>query len=145
MRIEKIIKIGHPALRAVKKAVSAELEYEKLTGRKLGITGEVGELLTCQKLKLNLVANPLIAGYDAIDKKGRRYQIKTRHGHSDRGRTSRFSEHDFDYAVLVILDKKYKVSGLWQTTYKKLRPVLKRLKRRNPSLREFKRISKELL
>lgn len=141
----KIIKITPSIFRAVKKAISAALEYEKLTGRNLGITGEVGELLTCEKLKLNLATDPLTAGYDAIDKKRRRYQIKTRRANSDRGRISTFSRHDFDYAVLATLDKNYKISGLWQTTHKKLRPILNKTKRRDPSLREFKRISERLL
>src|SRR3989338_4701641 len=110
----KTIKITPAIWQTVRKVVSVALKYEKLTGRNLGITGEVGELLVCQKLKLKLSADPLTAGYDAVDKNRKRYQIKTRRAHNDRGRISSFSKHGFDYAVLITLGKNYKISGLWQ-------------------------------
>lgn len=141
----KVIKITPSIWRAVERAISAALKYEKLTGRNLGITGEVGELLTCKKLKLSLVADPLTAGYDAVDEKRLRYQIKTRRANSDRGKIGTFAKHNFDYAILATLDKNYKISGLWRATHKRLRPLLNKRKRRDPSLREFKRISKRLL
>lgn len=141
----KIIKITPSIWRAVKRAISAALEYERLTGRNLGITGEVGELLVCHKLRLKLMTDPRTAGYDAIDKNRRRYQIKTRRANNDRGSISTFSKHDFDCAVLATLDENYKIIGLWRISHKKLRPILNRRKRRDPSLREFKRISERLL
>ena len=116
-----------------------------MTGRKLGITGEVGEILVCKKLNLNLLKNDIAAGYDALDSGGRRYQIKTRKGDPDKGRLSRFSKHEFDYVVLAVLDKEYNIVELWQTTFEEIKPVIDKTKRRNPSLSDFKKIGEKIL
>jgi hypothetical protein len=135
----KTIKINSSILRAVKNAISAALEYEKLTGRKLGITGEIGEVFVCKKFKLKLLQDPLSVGYDAIDNKGKHYQIKSRRAVNwERrylGKVGKFSKHKFDYAVLVIMDKEYKPKEWRRVSYKKLAPILRR--RQSPSIREF--------
>ena len=137
-----------PITSKIKKIISTAskvaIEYEKLTGRKLGITGEIGEVLVCDKLKLKLLANPLSAGYDAIDKICKRYQIKTRRVEHGRSRIGRFSKYAFDYAILAILDRNYKILELWRAEFEKLKPILDRQRRRNPSLREFKKVSKRI-
>jgi hypothetical protein len=40
--------------------IKAELVYQRATncGRKIGITGEVGEILVCRALDLKMVENP---------------------------------------------------------------------------------------
>lgn len=53
------------------------VRYYQLTGKPLGITGEVGEYEAARLLGLAL-ADAREAGYDAIDKAGRRLQIKAR-------------------------------------------------------------------
>ncbi len=143
MEKNNIIQITPEILRSVKKSIKCAIEYEKLTGRKLGITGEVGEILVCKKLNLNLLKNDIAAGYDALDNRGKRYQIKTRKGETNKGRLSSFSKHEFDYAVLAILDKEYNLVELWQTTFGKIKPVINKNKGRNPSLRDFKKTAEK--
>lgn len=53
------------------------IEYYQLTGKPLGITGEVGEYEAAHLLGLDL-AVVREAGYDATDSSGRRLQIKSR-------------------------------------------------------------------
>ena len=143
----EFIEITESLLTAVKKAVESAIEYEISTGRKrkLGITGEVGEILTCNKLGLKLILDPRSAGYDAIDNNGRRIQIKTRRSESDSlpkwtGRVSRFSEHEFDYALLVILNPAYEIVEIWRAEYEKLHSFIEKQKRRDPQLDVFRRV-----
>jgi len=114
--IVETLPVSPEILRAVEQVVAAELVYEQATscGRKFGITGEVGEILVCQALDLQLVEDPRSAGFDAIDHRGRHVQIKTRRGEScdlpkANGRLSKFFGHDFDYALLGILSRDYKL------------------------------------
>lgn len=55
---------------------------EKLRKNKIIKTGKVvadyGEYVASKKLKLTLVDSPINKGYDATDKKGNKYEIKTR-------------------------------------------------------------------
>src|SRR3989338_4019838 len=122
-------------------AARVAVKYEKLTGRKLGITGEIGEILTCKNQELKLSLNPLTAGYDAIDSGGNRYQIKSRRTNHRRGSIGSFSQHSFDYAILAILDPNYKISELRKTSYEKLKPFLDKYQRRNPKFNDFIRVS----
>ena len=147
----KTIIVDDNLVNVLKPAIAAALAYEEATKgrRKLGITGEVGELLACHQLGFKLTLNPRSEGFDAIDKDGLRVQIKTRRSESrglPRGssRTSRFSKHEFDYALLVLLDHDYQLYEIWRADYEKLRPVIESQKRRNPSLSSFKRIAKRL-
>jgi hypothetical protein len=63
--------------RVLRTATAAAIGYYRLTGKPLGITGEIGEVLAAEHLHLKL-APPRTPGYDATDRKGRRLQIKTR-------------------------------------------------------------------
>ena len=126
----KIIEIKQSLVKKVGDAIEAALMYEEATQgkRKMGITGEVGEIMVCHKLKdlgLKLVTDPRSQGFDAIDKNGKRVQIKTRRSESAGepklvGRMSRFSEHPFDYALLAFLDKKYNLCRVWKLSYDKV-------------------------
>lgn len=138
--IEITDEIYNMALKAIKVAV----EYEKLIGRSLGITGEIGEILACRKLGLKLLQDPISAGYDAVDKSEKStYQIKTRRirGENFSGVTGRFSEHDFDYAALLILDRNYKPLKLCQANYVRIKPILEKRKRKNLTIKKFISIS----
>jgi len=141
----KTIKVDSKLVNKVKRAIGVALEYEAATNgkRKLGITGEVGEVLVCHQLGLKLVLDSRSEGFDAVDKDGFRVQIKTRRSESDglprdAGRTSTFSKHEFDYALLALLDHKYQLCEIWQADYNKLKPIIERQKRRNPNLLSFK-------
>lgn len=134
-------------LAAVRMAVAAELHYEKATGcgRKFGITGEVGEILVCQALGMRLVKDPRAEGFDAVDAKGLRVQIKTRRSESgdlprEAGRLSRFSSHDFDYALMGILSRDYRLVEIWKADFAHLKPVIAKQKRANPTIRQFKAV-----
>ena len=136
-------------LQATRDAIRAALHYEALLGRKLGITAEVGEILACHALQLKLMRDPLTEGYDAVDARGKRYQIKTRRSASgglplDKGKMGRFSQHAFDYAVLCILDAEYEVFELWRAPYRKVEPLIAADKYRSPRLRAFKSVAAKL-
>ena len=133
MRKYETIIIDKKILKKVHSAIDAALMYENVTRgkRKLGITGEVGEILVCNQLRLKLVSDPRSEGFDAIDKSGKRIQIKSRRSESEglpkiSGRVSRFSKHRFDYAILAILDKEYNLCQAWRIFYKKLKPIIEK-------------------
>ncbi len=151
MENTKTIKIGNKLINVVKSAVDVALEYEAATNRKrkLGITGEVGEVLVCHQLGLKLVLDSRSEGFDALGKDGLRVQIKTRRSETeglpgDAGRTSSFSKHEFDYALLALLDNKYELCEIWQADYNKLNPIIEKQKSRNPSLSSFKRVGRKV-
>lgn len=139
----KFIKISSAVDRTTKQAIRSAINYEKVTGRKLGITGEIGEILVCKELGLKLLADSIASGIDAIDNKGKTYQIKARRGNSDNSgaRIGAFSKYKFDYAVLAILDHKYNIIELYKVTFKKIKPILQLYKKRNPPLRQFKNVA----
>lgn len=145
------ITIDSKIVKTVKLAIDAALAYENETkgARKLGITGEVGEALACKRLGLRLMLDTRSKGFDALDSDGKRVEIKSRRSESiglprDAGRTSKFSEHPFDYALLVLLDHKYQLCEIWRAEYKRLRPVIVRETRRNPSLASFKSVATKI-
>jgi len=42
------------------------------------VVGDYGEYIVCKKLNLTLVGNSVNKGYDAVDKRGKKYEIKAR-------------------------------------------------------------------
>ncbi len=126
----------------VSQAISSAIKYEKLTGRKLGITGEIGEYKVCKKLGLNLLKDRQSAGYDAVDKDGKKYQIKTRRVSGKKGRIGKFSEHFFDFAVLALLDENYEITDLFTVEFDKINEIISIAKNRNPSFSKFKSVCK---
>jgi len=144
---EDSIEITPDILDILNRAIECAINYETIfrNKRKLGITGEVGEILACHKYRLQLVLNSQSAGYDAIDKNGNRIQIKTRKSESgeklrDLTRLSRFSRHEFDYCLLLLLDRNYQIYEIWKADYEKLLPLIEKEKNRNPSLGLFKKV-----
>jgi hypothetical protein len=98
-------------------ARAAAVNYYRLTGKPLGITGEIGECEAARLLGLKLTS-AREAGYDAIDQGGRRYQIKTRCINQDRLRRSQRVGstkliHPWDSVLLVILDANFLATGIW--------------------------------
>jgi len=144
----KTIAVSDAVMDAVASVVKAELVYQRATncGRKFGVTGEVGEILVCRALNLRMVENPRSEGFDAVDAKGRCVQIKTRRGESgdlpkDGGRLSKFSAHECDYALLGILNSEYNLVAVWKADFAKLKPIILKHKRANPTIRQFKSIA----
>ena len=151
MEIPKTLEIDNKLINKIKLAIDVALEYEAATNwkRKLGITGEVGELLVCHQLGLRLVLDSRSEGFDALDKDGLRVQIKTRRSESEglprnAGRTSRFSKHEFNYALLALLDQKYQLCEIWRADYNKLKPLIDKQKRQSPSLSSFKGVGEKI-
>lgn len=142
----KTVAVTRKMLGAVRQAVAASRIYEEATkgNRKLGITGEVGEVLCCKLMGLRLCIDPRSQGFDAVDRRGKRVQIKTRRSESadlprDAGRLSTFSLQEFDYALLVLMTPDYQVAEIWRAQYADIAGLIGKQKRRNPNLASFKR------
>ena len=102
-------------------AKSLAVEYYRLTGKPLGVTGEVAELEAAEKLGLRL-SGARTAYYDATreaDERSERFQIKGRAIARDdpyRGRMPSVKcDGGFEYVLLVLLDKTtMDVLEIWQ-------------------------------
>jgi hypothetical protein len=82
-----------------------------------------------------------------MDADGKLVQIKARRSESDGlprdvGRLSTFSLHEFDCALLVLLDVEYRIAEVWRAEHADIAELIKKEKRRNPSLSSFKRKAK---
>jgi hypothetical protein len=110
------------ALLASAKALASE--YYELTGRPLGVTGEIAEYEAASKLGLEL-CGVRTAGYDAtrLDANGneQRIQIKGRRvegrGRSANGRVGNINLlQPFDTVLLVLLDARFNPIEMLETT-----------------------------
>lgn len=102
----------------LERARAAAIEYYRLTGKPLGITGEIGEYEAARLLGLKLSA-AREAGYDAINPDGHRYQIKVPCiNESGLRKSQRLGSikltHPWDSVLLVILDMDFRATGIWQ-------------------------------
>jgi hypothetical protein len=102
------------------KAKNLAKEYRALTGKSLGITGEVAEFYAAKLLGLQL-ALAREPGYDAIVKEGNktiRIQIKGRCVHSDSKPGQRVGriklEKNWDLVLLVLMDECFEVTKIFQ-------------------------------
>lgn len=103
------------ALLAEVKALARE--YRALTGKPLGITGEVAEYEAARLLKVQLTP-ARHAGYDAVGKGGRRFQIKGRcilPGCKPGQRIGSIDiEKEFDAVLLVLLDESFDAFAIYE-------------------------------
>jgi|SRR3990172_10312965 len=106
------------ALLAEAKRVAAE--YYSVTGKPLGVTGEVAEYEAARILNLELTS-PRQAGYDAlehVDGSAKRLQIKGRclQDHCKPGQRlgSIRLNHDWDAVLMVILDQKFEAVEIYE-------------------------------
>ena len=111
-------------------ARSLAREYKELTGRPLGITGEVGEFEVAQLLKLQL-AEARQAGYDAYRKKGRtikKIEIKSRclgeNPQSGQRVPSIRLNKEWDSVVLVLLDINLEPVEIWEAERPRIKKKL---------------------
>ena len=93
------------------------LAYRRLTGRPLGVTGEVGEYEAIRLLGLELA--PVRApGFDAVDASGRRYQVKARcipYGASKSQRLGSIKINSpWDSVLLVLLTEELTAEAIWE-------------------------------
>jgi hypothetical protein len=128
-------------------------EYYQLTGKPLGVTGEIAEYVAAEKLGLEL-APPRTAGYDAVrhtPQGPRRFQIKGRAYGDDAkpgqriGRIKRGAP--CDAVLLVLLDNRtLEPREMWEASYADVEKCLARAgskarERGALGVREFKRIA----
>lgn len=128
-------------------------EYRRLTGRPLGITGEVAELEATRRLGLEL-CEVRQKGYDAIDRSGngeRRVQIKGRLIPRSNRRSQRTGsirlDREWDDLVLVILDEDFQAYAIYRAERSRVERLLNkpgskaRNERGQPSVRQLRSIS----
>lgn len=93
------------------------VRFKKLTGKPLGITGEIAEFSAAKLLDLKL-SDARQAGYDAIDRAGRKVQIKGRCLPERPGPGQRLGsirlDHEWDSVLLVLLDERFEVIEMWE-------------------------------
>ncbi len=91
--------------------------YKKLTGKPLGITGEIAEFNAAALLNLKLT-EARTAGYDAYDKDGRKVQIKGRCLPDKPTPGQRLGairlDHEWDTVLLVLMSQTFEVLEMWQ-------------------------------
>jgi len=101
----------------VEKAIEAARCYHNITGKPLGITGEVGEFLAADLmgLKLTEARQP---GYDAIADDGRRIQIKARCILPDSSGGQRLGsiilKHKWDTVMLILMNRDFKPFSIYE-------------------------------
>ncbi len=102
----------------LERARQAAVEYYDMTGKPLGITGEMGEYLAAKILDLEL-ADAREPGYDAIDKNGRKIQIKARcipeHKRIVGQRVGGIKlDHEWDSVVLVMMNERFEALRIYE-------------------------------
>lgn len=127
--------------------------YKKITGKPLGITGEIAEFNAAILLDLKL-AEARQAGYDAIGNDHRKIQIKGRCLSLNPKPGQRLGsirlDHEWDTVLLVLMNEQFEVTEMWESN----RPVIEAAllvpgsKARNErgalSVNKFKQISKQV-
>jgi len=106
------------ALRSVIEQVKGlARQYRELTGKPLGITGEVGEFHAAKLLNLRL-ANARCPGYDAVGSDDRRIQIKARCILPDSKPGQRVGQikldHPWDSVALVLMDEEFEPIAIYE-------------------------------
>lgn len=113
------------------------VEYYELTGRPLGVTGEIAECTACATFDMEL-APARSAGFDAIHARDggmRKVQIKGRWKKDGKkwGRVPRIDiAKDFDTVMLVLMHKRYEPFEIWEAPREK---VIARLSHRGSKSR----------
>lgn len=110
------------------RARQAAIAYYELTGKPLGITGEIGEYLAAKILGLQL-ADARSPGYDATDDQGRRIQIKARCIPCDKKLNGQRLgsirlKHQWDCVMLVLLDERFDPLAIFETDRASLEAAL---------------------
>ncbi len=102
----------------LERARSAAIDYYRLTGKPLGITGEIGEYLAAKHLGLTL-ADARTPGYDAINPQGQRIQVKARAIPSGKRLSGQRLgsirlDHDSDVVHLVLMDELFELKAIYE-------------------------------
>lgn len=142
-----------PVLALLAQAKKLAQQYRSLTGKPLGITGEVAEYEAARVLGVKLMP-ARHAGYDAIEERdgvSLRLQIKGRCVDEKAARSQRVGAIDrtkeFDAVILVLLDANYDAFAMYEAPRSAVLAALAapgskaRNVRRTLSIRKFKSIS----
>lgn len=110
--------IDLPSLKViVQEAKRIARQYREITGKPLGITGEIGEFTAAYLLNLNLT-KARQPGYDAVAPDGHRVQIKARCILSDSSTRQRLGgiklDYEWDTVVLVLMDVNYEPIQIYE-------------------------------
>jgi hypothetical protein len=115
----------------LRKAKVLAREYYFLTGKPLGVTGEVAEYEAARILGVELMAARQ-AGYDAIERIDgniRKLQIKGRCLQENCKPGQRIgsirTEHDWDAVVMVLLDTQFNATEIYEAERKQIEAALK--------------------
>ena len=113
----------------IEAAKAVARRYRELTGRPLGITGEVGEVLAAGLLGLQL-SDARQAGYDAVGTDGRRVQIKSRCILQDAKPGQRLGsirlDHEWDTVALILMDQDFAPLAVYEADRKTVQRELGR-------------------
>ena len=140
----KVTKLSDDQL--IEHIIPLAIEYRRRFGKSLGITGEVGEYKASRLLKLERASGNINEGFDAIDPKNKKVQIKSGICQRSQGRTSVFKNYGFGYTLLVLLDDDYEVIEMYQTECKEIRDSINTQSYKRPalSISTFKKIAKSI-
>jgi hypothetical protein len=112
----------------IRTAIAVAKRYHELTGKPLGITGEVGEVLAADLLGLEL-AEARQEGYDAVGPDGRRVQIKARCIQPDRDKSPRMSgirlDKTWDTVALIIMNEAFEPQAVYEAERKAIAKAIK--------------------
>ncbi|MCB0622342.1 MAG: hypothetical protein KDC43_00100 [Saprospiraceae bacterium] len=136
------------------RAREAAIDYYRLTGKPLGITGEYGEYVAAERLGLEL-AEARTAGYDATDSAGRRIQIKARSIPREKKLVGQRLgsirlDHEWDVVLLVVMDELFELRWIFEAERPAIEVALKapgskaRNERGALSLAKFKSIGRQI-
>lgn len=103
----------------IRRAKEVARDYYALTGKPLGITGEIGEYEAARLFDMEL-AEARMAGFDAIKPDGTKVQIKTRYLSEEDENKRRVPaikmDYDWDTAMLVLLNEDFEVRSIYEVT-----------------------------
>ena len=105
------------------------IEYKVLTGKSLGITGEVAEFEAATKLNCTLciARNP---GFDIMDTVGNKVQVKGRIVGDNIQRVGTILENSskkpWDYVLLVLLDENYELLAIYKASEEAIEDEIRR-------------------
>jgi hypothetical protein len=99
-------------------AIMLELRTRKLVRSSNNVTSDYGEYVAAKKMKLHLMKNST-QGYDAVDDKNVRYQIKsrrfTRSNNSKQfGVIRNIDARQFQFLVAVIFNEDFSRKNIWK-------------------------------
>ena len=125
--------------------------YRRLTGKPLGITGEIAEFNAANLLGLELT-EARQAGYDAVGHDKRKIQIKGRCLSSNPKPGQRLGsirlDHEWDTVLLVLMNEQFEVTEMWESNRPDIEKALSlpgskaRNERGALSVNKFKQIGK---